>query len=259
MWQNLLRKGMAQRGLFLQWWWTSWQIKTRKKRTEERDVLSSGKFGFLFHLHFDSEDRANIFARNIGVLYELCAFTTKETYCLYSFFDHLMTESTRGLISLWLYKENDNLLDCKVYLCYIFPLRSTYLWLRCSNFFNPPKKKNIFGCAASRKIGIGKAKDLSAPSLIYLWLYSPLLDLGRFFSFLILYIDGRTVGTRDQPVAKPLPAHTNTEYTHADIHALSGIRTNDPSFRASEDGSCLRPRGHCVGLMTVSATHIIEC
>jgi hypothetical protein len=29
-----------------------------------------------------------------------------------------------------------------------------------------------------------------------------------------------------------------------DIHALSGIRTHDPSVRASEDNSCLRPRGH---------------
>jgi hypothetical protein len=27
---------------------------------------------------------------------------------------------------------------------------------------------------------------------IYLWLYNPLLDLGRFFSFLILYTVGRT-------------------------------------------------------------------
>jgi hypothetical protein len=33
---------------------------------------------------------------------------------------------------------------------------------------------------------------------------------------------------------------------HTDIHALSAIRTHDPSVRASEDGSCLRPRGHCV-------------
>jgi hypothetical protein len=29
------------------------------------------------------------------------------------------------------------------------------------------------------------------------------------------------------------------------IHALSGIRNQDPSVRASEDISCLRPRGHC--------------
>jgi hypothetical protein len=32
---------------------------------------------------------------------------------------------------------------------------------------------------------------------------------------------------------------------HTDIHTLSGIRTHDPSVRASEDSSCLRPRGHC--------------
>jgi hypothetical protein len=29
-----------------------------------------------------------------------------------------------------------------------------------------------------------------------------------------------------------------------DIHASSGIRTQDPSVLASEDSSCLRPRGH---------------
>jgi hypothetical protein len=32
---------------------------------------------------------------------------------------------------------------------------------------------------------------------------------------------------------------------NTDIHALSGIRTHDPSVRASRDSSCLRPRGHC--------------
>jgi hypothetical protein len=29
------------------------------------------------------------------------------------------------------------------------------------------------------------------------------------------------------------------------IHTLSGIRTHDPSVRAGEHISCLRPRGHC--------------
>jgi hypothetical protein len=33
---------------------------------------------------------------------------------------------------------------------------------------------------------------------IYLWLYSTLLDLGRFFTFLILYAIGRTPWTGDQ-------------------------------------------------------------
>jgi hypothetical protein len=31
---------------------------------------------------------------------------------------------------------------------------------------------------------------------------------------------------------------------HTNIHALSGIRTHDPSVRANEDSSRLRPRGH---------------
>jgi hypothetical protein len=43
--------------------------------------------------------------------------------------------------------------------------------------------------------------------LTYRWLYSPLLDFGRFFSFLILYTVGRTPWMEDQHVARPLPKH----------------------------------------------------
>jgi hypothetical protein len=46
---------------------------------------------------------------------------------------------------------------------------------------------------------------------IYIWLYIPLLDLGRFFSFQILYTVGRTSWTGDQPVARPLPTHRTTQ------------------------------------------------
>jgi hypothetical protein len=56
---------------------------------------------------------------------------------------------------------------------------------------------------------------------------------------------GRTPWTGDQPVARPLPTHDNTNTINADIHALNGIGTHDPNVRASEDSSCLRPRGHC--------------
>jgi hypothetical protein len=56
----------------------------------------------------------------------------------------------RGLISLWLYKENKLRDENYIYSTYS-PLSSTHLWLRCSNFFNP-SKKNSFGCAASKKI-----------------------------------------------------------------------------------------------------------
>jgi hypothetical protein len=54
----------------------------------------------------------------------------------------------------------------------------------------------------------------------------------RFFSFLNLNTVGRTPWAGDQPVARPLPTHRTTQ-------------THDPSFRASEDGSCIRPLGHC--------------
>jgi hypothetical protein len=37
-----------------------------------------------------------------------------------------------------------------------------------------------------------------------------LLDLGRFFSFLILYTVGRTPWTKDQPVTRPMPTHRTT-------------------------------------------------
>jgi hypothetical protein len=59
-----------------------------------------------------------------------------------------------------------------------------------------------------------------------------LLDLGRYFSFLMLYTVGRTPCMGDQPVARPLTTHRTK---HTDIHASSGIRTHDPSVRASED------------------------
>jgi hypothetical protein len=44
---------------------------------------------------------------------------------------------------------------------------------------------------------------------------------------------------------------------HTDIHASSGNRTHDPSVRAGEDGSCLRPRGHCDGLLIRLVTTLI--
>jgi hypothetical protein len=40
-----------------------------------------------------------------------------------------------------------------------------------------------------------------------LWIYSPLVDLARLFSFLICYIVGGTPWTGNQSVARPLPAH----------------------------------------------------
>jgi hypothetical protein len=78
-------------------------------------------------------------------------------------------------------------------------------------------------------------------------LCSPFLNLGRFFSFIILHTVGRAPWTGDEPIARPLFTHRTTQIqnkrTH--IYVLSGIRTHDLSVRASEDSSCLRPRTHC--------------
>jgi hypothetical protein len=62
----------------------------------------------------------------------------------------------------------------------------------------------------------------SIPKCIHLfirqWLYSPLLDLGRFFSFLIFYRVARTPWTGDQPVARPLRAHTRQHKHRINAH-----------------------------------------
>jgi hypothetical protein len=72
----------------------------------------------------------------------------------------------------------------------------------------------------------------------------PLIQFRNHF-----FTDGRTPWASHQPVARPLPTHRTTQTqnrrTHTDIDALNGIRTHDPTFRASEGNSCLRPRGHC--------------
>jgi hypothetical protein len=74
-------------------------------------------------------------------------------------------------------------------------------------------------------------------------------DLGHFFSFLLLYRVFSTHWTGDQPVAKQLPTHgtKQTQNKHTDIHALSGIRTHDPSIAAGEEGSCLDREATVIG------------
>jgi hypothetical protein len=77
-----------------------------------------------------------------------------------------------------------------------------------------------------------------------------LLGPGLFFSFVIFFI--QTVGLLGR-VNSPSQGrylhtgeHKHRINAHADthIHALSGIRMHDHSFRAYEDSSCLRLRGH---------------
>jgi hypothetical protein len=66
-----------------------------------------------------------------------------------------------------------------------------------------------------------------------------------------LYTDGRTPWVLGRVISPSqgrylyTGQHKHKVNAHIDIHALSGIRTHDPSVRAGEDGSCLRPRGLC--------------
>jgi hypothetical protein len=83
-------------------------------------------------------------------------------------------------------------------------------------------------------------------SFIHQWLYSPLLGPGLFFSFIICFM--QTVGLLGRVISPSqgqylhAGQHKHRINTYTDIHALSGIRTHDPSVRASE--ACLRPRDH---------------
>jgi hypothetical protein len=84
---------------------------------------------------------------------------------------------------------------------------------------------------------------------IHQWHYSPLLVPDLFLSFVIFF--RQTVGLLVPMISPSQGRYLHTEQhkhrinTHTDIHALSWIRTHDSSVRASEDRSCLRPRGHC--------------
>jgi hypothetical protein len=74
----------------------------------------------------------------------------------------------------------------------------------------------------------------------YLWLYSPLLDLGRFPSFLILYTDGRATRTGDQPVPRRLPIQNKRTQTSI---PWVGFEPTIPAFERAKrvDASA---RGH---------------
>jgi hypothetical protein len=86
-------------------------------------------------------------------------------------------------------------------------------------------------------------------SFIHHLLYSPLLGPCLFFSFVIFFTQKSGLPERgiSPSQGRYLRAgqHKHRMNAHTDIHALNGIRTYDPSVRASENILCLRPRGNC--------------
>jgi hypothetical protein len=76
-------------------------------------------------------------------------------------------------------------------------------------------------------------------NIIYLSIYLSihplrvlLLDLDRFFRFLILYTVGRTPWTGYQPVARPLPTQKNTNRINAHSHPYLEWDSNSRSQRS---------------------------
>jgi hypothetical protein len=81
--------------------------------------------------------------------------------------------------------------------------------------------------------------------LIYLFIYSPFLHLSRFFSVLIQYTVGRIPWTGISPTQSCyLYTGQHNQNKSTDTHALSGIRTHDPSVGVGEDSSWFRPHSH---------------
>jgi hypothetical protein len=67
----------------------------------------------------------------------------------------------------------------------------------------------------------------------------------KFFVLLQSLKLRESVGLLGQEIILSPRSLPNTNRINADIHALNGNRTHDPSARESEDYSWLRVRGHC--------------
>jgi hypothetical protein len=85
---------------------------------------------------------------------------------------------------------------------------------------------------------------------LLLRLYSPLLGLGSFSSFLILYTVGRTAWTRDQPVAGPLPIHrtiqTQNKRTQTSVPRV-GFKLTIPMFERARTLNALDRAATVIG------------
>jgi hypothetical protein len=76
----------------------------------------------------------------------------------------------------------------------------------------------------------------------------PFVGPSSLFSFIIFFT--QMIGLLGRAISPSQGRYvhmrtTQTQNKRADIHASCGIRPHDPSVRAGEDSSCLRPRGHC--------------
>jgi hypothetical protein len=93
-------------------------------------------------------------------------------------------------------------------------------------------------------------------NLLSLSLYLP-LPVKRFVS---QFLNPKTVSRTPWTGISPSQGRylTQTQKQCGVIHALSEIRTHDPSVPASEEYSCLRLRGHCDRLVACSVLHYMS-
>jgi hypothetical protein len=77
---------------------------------------------------------------------------------------------------------------------------------------------NISLCCMIKQTAFRRTSHILQGHNLSLWLSVLLLELGRFFSFLVLFTVGRTPLTGDQPVAKPLPTHRKTQTQNKRTH-----------------------------------------
>jgi hypothetical protein len=95
--------------------------------------------------------------------------------------------------------------------------------------------------------------QLSAPFVSGKRSYSPYMFIsGTCGVIIIIIMASQSVGLLGRGISPSQDRYLHTEQrkhrknAHStDVHASSRIRAHDPSVRASEDSSCLRPRGNC--------------
>jgi hypothetical protein len=90
----------------------------------------------------------------------------------------------------------------------------------------------------------------------------PLLDLGRFFSLLILYSVGRTPWTGDRPVARPLPTHRRTQRENKRTHTTMprvGFEPTIPLFERAKTVHALDRSGTVIGDVYTLGSCALKC
>jgi hypothetical protein len=110
----------------------------------------------------------------------------------------------------------------------------------------------------------GRLLDHLSVSLrfFFKWLFQPIQGPGLLFSSVIVL--SQTAGLHGRVISPSQDRYLNTgqhkqnKRIHTpNIHTLSGIRTDDPRVRATEDSSCLRPRGYRDRLKFISRPNYI--